>query len=406
MTSIPSHLTHSRRYDLDWLRVIAFACLIFYHVGMGYVTWDFHVKSAHAGPEIEWAMMLMNPWRLGLLFFISGVAFRFASDRLTGGTVARRRLIRLGLPIVFAMLVVVAPQSYFELRQQGLTDADYLAFLSIYLAPGEDFGLIMPTWNHLWYVVYLLVYSLMFAAALPLMKALAEGPAKRFFDVISAGPMRALTLIAVPFIVYRFTLDTQFQTTHNLVWDWANHAHRLTIFGIGYFIAKHDRFWMAVDKVFPWALGLTVGLVLTMGPVWAFWDEVVETVPMWTVEFFRVVRVWYAWLVILTLIGGAQRFLNRPSPILTYFNSAVFAWYMVHQTVLIAAIYYLTQHAMPGWVEFLLVALITVIGCHLFYELGRHLPRFLALFFGIERRKASDSSNEAMTSDQTAERPA
>jgi glucans biosynthesis protein C len=30
------HLS-TRRYDLDWLRVIAFLLLIFYHIGMFYV---------------------------------------------------------------------------------------------------------------------------------------------------------------------------------------------------------------------------------------------------------------------------------------------------------------------------------------------------------------------------------
>ncbi len=63
-----------RRYDLDWLRIIAFGLLILYHSGMFYVTWGWHVKSVHAGPEAEWAMLLLNPWRLSLLFFISGVA--------------------------------------------------------------------------------------------------------------------------------------------------------------------------------------------------------------------------------------------------------------------------------------------------------------------------------------------
>ena len=66
-----------RRYDLDWLRIGAFALLIFYHVGMFYVTWDWHVKSSHASPLIEPLMQLSSPWRLVLLFLISGVATRF-----------------------------------------------------------------------------------------------------------------------------------------------------------------------------------------------------------------------------------------------------------------------------------------------------------------------------------------
>jgi hypothetical protein len=43
----------TRRHDLDWLRVAAFALLIFYHIGMFYVTWDWHIKSRHASTLIE-----------------------------------------------------------------------------------------------------------------------------------------------------------------------------------------------------------------------------------------------------------------------------------------------------------------------------------------------------------------
>ena len=48
--------TTARRYDLDWLRIVAFGLLILYHVGMFYVTWGWHVKSTYAGPSVE-------PWR-------------------------------------------------------------------------------------------------------------------------------------------------------------------------------------------------------------------------------------------------------------------------------------------------------------------------------------------------------
>jgi peptidoglycan/LPS O-acetylase OafA/YrhL len=44
-----------RRYDLDWVRIVAFLLLIFYHVGMYYVTWDWHVsKRAPQGTQAGW----------------------------------------------------------------------------------------------------------------------------------------------------------------------------------------------------------------------------------------------------------------------------------------------------------------------------------------------------------------
>src|SRR6267142_290640 len=60
-----------RRIDLDWVRIAAFGLLIFYHVGMLYVSWGFHIKSAHRLTALEPLMLLLNPWRLSLLFLVS-----------------------------------------------------------------------------------------------------------------------------------------------------------------------------------------------------------------------------------------------------------------------------------------------------------------------------------------------
>ena len=61
-----------RRIDLDWVRIGAFGLLIFYHVGMLYVSWEFHVKSTHRIAALEPLMLVLNPWRLALLFLVSG----------------------------------------------------------------------------------------------------------------------------------------------------------------------------------------------------------------------------------------------------------------------------------------------------------------------------------------------
>ena len=66
-----------RRVDLDWVRIAAFGLLIFYHVGMLYVSWGFHIKSEHRITALEPLMLVLNPWRLALLFLVSGAATRF-----------------------------------------------------------------------------------------------------------------------------------------------------------------------------------------------------------------------------------------------------------------------------------------------------------------------------------------
>jgi len=99
-----------RRYDLDWLRVIVFGLLILYHIGMFYSTWGYHVKSVHASETVESLMKLINPWRLTLLFFISGIAIRFAIDKQPLIKFTFNRSILLLIPIIFCIHTIIAPQ--------------------------------------------------------------------------------------------------------------------------------------------------------------------------------------------------------------------------------------------------------------------------------------------------------
>ncbi len=63
-------------------------------------------------------MLLLNPWRLTLLFIISGCATRFMLDKMKTGAFLRSRAMRLMVPLVFCVLVIVPPQTYFEIVEK------------------------------------------------------------------------------------------------------------------------------------------------------------------------------------------------------------------------------------------------------------------------------------------------
>src|ERR1700755_1965023 len=109
--SQPSDVAPMRRVDLDWVRIGAFGLLILYHVGMFYAPWGWHIKSAQPVAALEPLMLVLNPWRLALLFLVSGVATRFMLRKSAAGTLIRARSLRLLIPLVFGMFVVVPPQA-------------------------------------------------------------------------------------------------------------------------------------------------------------------------------------------------------------------------------------------------------------------------------------------------------
>ena len=230
-----------RRVDLDWIRIIAFGMLILYHVGMLFVPWDYHVKSAHIEPGLAPAMLLLNPWRLSLLFLVSGAATRFMGQKAPPSALFRNRTARLLPPLVFGMLVIVPPQSYLQVVQKfGYAGSFADFFATHYLAFAPQFCdrgncILMPTWNHLWFVAYLLVYTAILALLLAMAPRLIRGIERRLTPVLS-GPL-LLVLPALALVAYRIWLQPVFPQTNALIGDWYNHALYGTMFAFGYLFA-------------------------------------------------------------------------------------------------------------------------------------------------------------------------
>lgn len=368
-----------RRYDLDWLRVIAFGLLIFYHVGMYYVTWGWHIKSPYASDFLEPAMMLLNPWRLSLLFVISGVALRFAADKAfeagSGLSFTWGRFWRLFLPLAFATFVLVSPQSYYELLAAGEIQPGFLAFYEGYIDFDQRWELFTPTYNHLWYVLYLIIYTLVL---LPVIALVRRWDAPGWLARLLQSPL-LLFVPVLPFLLYRFTTDIMSPETHDIMKDWGAHIRYGSYVLVGVLAAKNRAFWDGVARWWKLSLGMAVAAAFVLTPVWSNWEELtVDGLPM---QIARAARIFYIWWVIVALFGLAQRFLNRPSPRLSYLTEAIFPYYILHQTLIIIIGANVSPFLLGGLPEFIAVAGLTALGCVLLHEyVIRHLGPLRPLF--------------------------
>jgi glucan biosynthesis protein C len=371
-----------RRYDLDWVRIGAFMLLICYHVGMYYVTWDWHVKSPSASPAIEPLMMLTNPWRLSLLFLVSGVATGYLLDRQGARGFLGSRSVRLLVPLVFGMAVIVPPQSYLEVVEKLAYPGSYVEFWRLYITGYHGFCrgsdcLALPTWNHLWFVVYLWVYTVLLYVGV---RIFPGGPAK-----LRAWAERRLAGLAVLFcpIVYlaliRYTLARHFPATHALVNDWYNHALYEPIFLLGFTLAGTRAPWNVIERL-RWA---TFGCAV-LG--WAFLAAVVGMygagIKPAPIALLVSPGVYGAeqWLAILAVLGFARRHLTTDSAARRYLTTAIFPVYILHQTVIVVCAHALKPSHLYPPVEGMLLILVTAATCFLAYEVIRRVWLLRPLF--------------------------
>jgi len=99
----------------------------------------------------------------------------------------------------------------------------------------------------------------------------------------------------------------------------------------------------------------------------------------------------YAWAMVCALLGFGHRHLNRHWRWLPWAREAVFPWYVLHQTLIIAALAWLGPWRLGGWREPWLVLALTVGGCALLTEgLIRH-HAWLRPWFGLPSGRRMES---------------
>lgn len=381
---------------VDALRIAAFALLVLYHVGMYYVSWPWHVKSAWAGAALEPWMRLSSPWRLALLFFLSGIA---TSCMLRGqgasAALLRQRVRRLGLPLLAGIALIVPPQAYFEVRQFHGYAGSWLEFLRLYFGADGRFCsvqrgcLVLPTWNHLWFVVYLLVYTVALWAAVRARPGLLESAAERLSRWLAGARLWWLPVGGLALL--RLALLDRFPPTYALVNDFYQHACYAALFFVGAALARGPAPWARLEAVRWTSLAFALGGWLLMTAAPAFTEPLDRSA---TTAAARIGFATMQWCAVLAALGFAHRHWNRDFPWRAMLTEAVFTVYLVHQTIIITLAAVLAPLAWRPAIEGPLLVGATFAlsaGC---YALVRRVP-LLRPWFGLAPRQATPAPQRA-----------
>lgn len=376
-----------RRHDLDWLRLIAIAILLFFHTGMWFNEWGWHVKNSETTTTFQYWMIWSHYFRMPLLLFISGAGTYMALGKRTPKQFAGERFRRLFIPLVFGMFVVVPPQIYYEHinKYDGYWDF-YKTVFEFQPYPGGSFS-----WHHLWFILYLLLYSLILIPFLiyirsPKSQAFRDKIARWFSSPAGILLIPSLFIFATQILLRPFFPDEE----HNLT-DWAFFVFYMCFFFFGMLCYTENKLWLSIGKN---RKHLLVAMLFTLIPFYTcyfhFRDLIVLPWTDDTVELiFDITAIFLSWFTVITIIAFGQHYLNKPHPWLTQVSEGLYPFYILHQTVIIAIGYYICQLDWSIAAKYWTIAMLTLMSCTGFYLLLIRPFNVMRFLFGMKPKPKS-----------------
>lgn len=355
-------LTH-RRYDIDWLRVIAIGLLLIYHTAIGFQPWGVFIGFIQNNETLEgiWTpMSMLNVWRIPLLFFVSGMGVYFAIQRRSWKALLLERTRRILIPFIFGMLMIVPLHVW-------LWQSYYNQDLSYMLNPA-----------HLWFLANIFIYVLIFTPLFFYLKNRDQGRLYLKVSKFMASPL-ALLVLMLPFIaeakiVQPENFELYAMTPHGF---WIGMLAFLTGFFCVYFGSS---FWQNVTR-WRWFL-LVIAFTLYMLRIQQI--KVDFSVYLIPVES----NLW-----IFTVFGVGYKYLNRPSTALTYLSNAAYPIYIIHMFFLYLASWLIFPTDIHPVVKLIIVIITTFAGCFISYEFLIRRIRWIRLLFGVKVEARGENKN-------------
>ncbi|WP_053366351.1 acyltransferase family protein [Bacillus sp. FJAT-27245] len=367
-----------RKYDLDWLRVLATFAVFSYHILMFFNPWPWHVKNYETGSMgVLIVSLVISTWIMPLFFAISGMTASISFQKRPVKKYMKERLARLGIPLLFGVVVLTPPQVYAERISHHQFEGSFLSFMGNYFnGPYLDIGAegnFAFAGHHLWYLLVLLFFTL---GTLPLFKRM---PAKREKRIGAAG----LLIVAIlPLIAAASLVDLVNLGGYDITFY-------LIIFLYGYYYFSTDEFVEVTERFF--GLNCVVAFSGTILFVLLYMQSfygggILERLAFWGAKS---VSGYFMMMVLFTL---ARRYLTRKNKFLAYWNEASMPFYILHQPIIVGIGFFLAD---VGWkvglkLPVLAAGAFTVIVC--LYEFVVKRTHFLRPLFGIKGKPAGKLS--------------
>jgi glucan biosynthesis protein C len=391
-----------RRYDIDWLRVIAMLTVFIFHCTRFFCNQDWHLKvPVDQQSELLDVLrfVLISSWNMELFFLLSGFAAWYALSRHSGEHYIWQRVKRLLVPLyTVGLFILIPPQKYFEDLTHGAVTGGFWQWLPFYFrnlpsdmlsswSPFHDpaFLLPFPFTGHLWFIQTLFVVSLF---TLPMLFFLRSEQGVKLVDrlagraALPGGIFLFLIPLAVVQIVLRWIPGAAGQ-------NWAEFLWYALFYVIGYIIASDECFTQGVMQVGWLCLGLWLGTFLALIGLLLLFDYDPTLGRGFSGLYVVHVVGWsvMTWSAVVFMLSLGDKYLTFSNTLLTYSNEAVLPFYLLHQTVILIVGWFVLSWNIGNLARFLIIAVVSFLLIMILYEVFVRRIGFMRFLFGMAPSK-------------------
>jgi len=357
----------NRRYDIDWLRVIAIGLLLIYHIAIIFQPWAMFIgfmRSNESAESIWQPMTMLNVWRIPFLFFVSGMGVYFAMKKRNWKVLIKERSLRILVPFVFGFFAI--------------TPLHLFIFQDYYNLPLNY----MPASGHLWFLANIFCYVIILSPVFYLMKKHDDSQFKQGLSTLMSyafGPL----CITIFFMLEVGVVQPQIFELYAETWH--GFFIGFTAFFFGFLLVYSGiSFWKTVAK-WKW-LYFSLATILF---VLRFTDF--ESITNMYFTAFESI-CWILWV-----FGMGYQYLNKPSFILGYLSQAAYPVYIIHMFVLYGMAYFVLPLDINPVLQFIIITVLTFVCCFLIYEFILRRIAVLRPLFGLKIKFKPEEATEFET---------
>ncbi len=358
-----------RDYALDAARAVLMVFGVVLHSATAYSrNGEWVVRDPSGIPFFDMLVQSIHLFRMPAFFWISGYFYALTMSRRSPGVALRRRLTRLAVPLAVTWLTLNV------LQEWGTA-------LATHSDPVEAVGDGIGIW-HLWFLLDLVIMTLVAAAVMPITVPAAGGLIERTLARLTVPRLLlGLTLFsAVTFLFARASGVAYVQVAG--VTTLGRLATYFPFFAGGIVMYRRPEVRRVFLTVPPW-------LMLLALPVGVYAQSFRKELGLMA-ELAAPTENLMVWICIAVVLQGFYRLVSRESRAVQLLNDSSYSIYLFHHSIMVFLVFLFLPVPLGAVVKFLVVASITFTAAVMLHVVVVRRSRLLHfLFNGVAPRRAA-----------------